>query len=71
MNSDLGEELCLPISKINLERDLQVLCHDVSSVLRGDTYVSSMKMGFDDTFMGWYFLEGERNYYILDIVRPN
>lgn len=70
-NSDLWDGRFLPISKRNLEIELDVLCTSFDELLEGKSFRSAMKMRYDKCFLGWYFVESEKQYHIIDLARPN
>ena len=70
-NSDLWDGRFLPISKRNLETELNVLCTSFDELLAGKSFQSAMKMRYDKCFLGWYFVESEKQYHIIDLARPD
>jgi len=70
-NSDLWDGRFLPISRGNLEIELNALCASFDELLQGKSFESAMKMRYDKCFIGWYFVESEKQYHIIDLTRPN
>lgn len=68
-NSELSDGKFLPISADNLHAELKNLCSGLEYFLNGENFVSAMKMRTDRVLSGWYFLETESKYLIIDIVR--
>ena len=70
-NSDLWDGRFLPISRENLETELNSLCSNLDILLGKETLKSAMKMRYDKVFSGWYFVETENKYHIIDLTRTN